>query len=400
MTKLKGLFLGSAAAILAVTGAHAADAPAEVFDYVRICDAYGTKYYYIPGTETCLRIGGYLQWRATAYHNDSDWAPRGRNQAIALNETNFDLKGRARLWLDAREETEWGTLRGYMEYEANDGGALIMRHAYLQIAGITAGHTSTLMNYLGHGGGPLYLTISGDNGVSRNQLINYTVNFGNGFSIAAGFEESDVTDTFYVGAAAGGDDLPDFAARLSVEQGWGAFGVSGMIRDDEVWTAALGDEREVGWAARAALKINLDFLANGGSIGGMATYTHGASNYAADYAPDGVFTAATNDLDLVDTWSARAALEIGVTPTLSAGLWGGYTTVVDVEDTLVAVGDSQTETWWNIGGTVTWNPLTNLVIGMDVAYEHQNDVLRTAATTFADRDANNWMIAVGMQRNF
>lgn len=27
-------------------------------DYVRICDAFGSNYYYIPGTETCLRING------------------------------------------------------------------------------------------------------------------------------------------------------------------------------------------------------------------------------------------------------------------------------------------------------------------------------------------------------
>ena len=65
--KLKSLLFGSAAVIAAGTGAQAADLPTvEPVEYVRICDAFGTGFYYIPGTDTCLRIAGYvrveLQW--------------------------------------------------------------------------------------------------------------------------------------------------------------------------------------------------------------------------------------------------------------------------------------------------------------------------------------------------
>ncbi len=57
--KLKSLLFGSAAILAAGTGAQAADLPtAEPVEYVRICDAFGTGYFYIPGTDTCLRIGG------------------------------------------------------------------------------------------------------------------------------------------------------------------------------------------------------------------------------------------------------------------------------------------------------------------------------------------------------
>ncbi|MCR9060548.1 MAG: porin, partial [Rhodobacteraceae bacterium] len=60
--KLKGLMLGVAAAATATT-AQAADLPVapEPVDYVRVCDAYGSRFYYIPGTETCLRVGGRLR---------------------------------------------------------------------------------------------------------------------------------------------------------------------------------------------------------------------------------------------------------------------------------------------------------------------------------------------------
>ncbi|RUX50668.1 porin, partial [Mesorhizobium sp. M7A.F.Ca.US.014.04.1.1] len=63
---IKSLLFGSAAALIAVSGAHAADAVVvaepEPAEYVKICDVYGAGYFYIPGTETCLRIGGYFRY--------------------------------------------------------------------------------------------------------------------------------------------------------------------------------------------------------------------------------------------------------------------------------------------------------------------------------------------------
>ncbi|MBX4869589.1 porin, partial [Rhizobium leguminosarum] len=62
---IKSLLLGSAAALAVVSGAQAADAivaaEPEPVEYVRVCDAYGTGYFYIPGTETCLKIEGYIR---------------------------------------------------------------------------------------------------------------------------------------------------------------------------------------------------------------------------------------------------------------------------------------------------------------------------------------------------
>ncbi|MHC2359866.1 opacity protein-like surface antigen [Rhizobium leguminosarum] len=93
---IKSLLLGSAAALAAVSGAQAADAivaaEPEPVEYVRVCDAYGTGYFYIPGTETCLKINGYVRFQVdVAPHassigaagggsvaNDSDWDARTR----------------------------------------------------------------------------------------------------------------------------------------------------------------------------------------------------------------------------------------------------------------------------------------------------------------------------------
>ena len=66
MKMVKSLLLGSAAGLAAVTGAQAADMPvkARPVEYVRICSLYGEGFFYIPGTDTCLKLGGYLRVQA------------------------------------------------------------------------------------------------------------------------------------------------------------------------------------------------------------------------------------------------------------------------------------------------------------------------------------------------
>src|SRR3954468_24269018 len=62
----KSLLLGTAAGLLAVGGAQAADMPVKAapVNYVKICSLYGDGFYYIPGTDTCLKLGGYLRVQA------------------------------------------------------------------------------------------------------------------------------------------------------------------------------------------------------------------------------------------------------------------------------------------------------------------------------------------------
>ncbi len=63
MKMVKSLILGSAAALVAVGGAQAADLPvkAKAVEYVKVCSLYGPGFYYIPGTDTCIKLGGYLR---------------------------------------------------------------------------------------------------------------------------------------------------------------------------------------------------------------------------------------------------------------------------------------------------------------------------------------------------
>ena len=59
----KNILLGCAAAFVVVGGAHAADLPvkAKPVEYVKICSAYGAGFFYVPGTDTCIKIGGWVR---------------------------------------------------------------------------------------------------------------------------------------------------------------------------------------------------------------------------------------------------------------------------------------------------------------------------------------------------
>ena len=122
---IKSLLLGSAAALIAVSGARAADAVVvaepEPAEYVKICDVYGSGYFYIPGTETCLRIGGYVRYDIGVGDVGSF------DGALATDRQDGDVqdtwKKNARFTFKTwtGQETELGTLKTYTETRFNFG---------------------------------------------------------------------------------------------------------------------------------------------------------------------------------------------------------------------------------------------------------------------------------------
>src|SRR5438105_3439006 len=68
MKMVKSLLLGTAAGLVAVAGAQAADMPVKgkPVQYVKICSGYGDGFYYLPGTDVCIKWGGYVR-AETAY---------------------------------------------------------------------------------------------------------------------------------------------------------------------------------------------------------------------------------------------------------------------------------------------------------------------------------------------
>ena len=65
MRSVKGLFLGGAAGLVAVGAAQAADLPvkAKAVEYVKVCSLYGAGFYYMPGSDICLKLGGFVRYQ-------------------------------------------------------------------------------------------------------------------------------------------------------------------------------------------------------------------------------------------------------------------------------------------------------------------------------------------------
>ncbi|MHC2667287.1 hypothetical protein ACVINX_008072 [Bradyrhizobium diazoefficiens] len=118
MKVVKSLLLGTAAGLIAVGGAQAADLPvkAKAVEYVKICTLYGAGFYYIPGSDTCIKLGGYL--RAEVALNAGGNYSAQYNGVFAANNrlTNYySMRAREDLNIDTRTATEYGVVRTYFD---------------------------------------------------------------------------------------------------------------------------------------------------------------------------------------------------------------------------------------------------------------------------------------------
>ena len=120
MKMVKSLILGSAAGLVAMSGAQAADLPvkAKAVEYVRICSLYGAGFYYIPGTDTCIKLGGYLRVDTAGQHatatTPADTSARRRREQ-SLHATTSPARSREDLNIDTRTATEYGVVRTYFD---------------------------------------------------------------------------------------------------------------------------------------------------------------------------------------------------------------------------------------------------------------------------------------------
>ncbi|MDM9627478.1 porin [Rhizobium sp. S152] len=141
---IKMMLISSAAALSAFSGAQAADAivaaEPEAVEYVRVCDAYGTGYFYIPGTETCLKVSGYIRTQLNVSPNADITAGNGTTRT---NRSDWDMYTRGQVQFTAKSDTEYGPLTGVIVLQTNadnaSSQAAILDSAYIDIAGFRAG---------------------------------------------------------------------------------------------------------------------------------------------------------------------------------------------------------------------------------------------------------------------
>ena len=114
MKMVKSLLLGSAAGLVAIAGAQAADLPvkAKPVQYVKICSLYGVGFYYIPGTDMCLKIGGWVR-AEYAYGDNGSYDERcvRRQRENRAYQQHRPGASRGYITADARNQTAYGTVR-------------------------------------------------------------------------------------------------------------------------------------------------------------------------------------------------------------------------------------------------------------------------------------------------
>lgn len=402
MKVTKGLFLGTAA-MFASVGAQAADLPvkAKAVEYVKICSLYGAGFYYIPGSDTCIKLGGYVRADLVLGSNSDYTSPTGGIGGAHNRLSNYyTSRARADLNIDTRTVTEYGMLRTYADLvfswtsggyagagagltggataytgsnPAGSGsgqasnGSLGVYYAFIQFAGFTLGRTQSQFstpwtNYPANS----FDGLPGGGGWEIVNQLAYTAELGQGITFSVAAEDQVVRDTtniWNVSAATaaglatgaygaqniGGSRAPDFVAQFRVDQAWGLFQASVAAHDNHAGyygaTEVTGHpDDKWGWAGQLGLSIKNIPTGAGDTINLQGVYTKGATGY--NFQPYTSYTYAMYG---------------------GAGLAGAYQSVglAGLSDSVFVAGSGQeltTSYGFNGGYTHNWNPYWNTTL--------------------------------------
>jgi hypothetical protein len=300
MITARTLILGSAAGLIAMSGAQAADLPvkAKAVEYVRICSLYGAGFFYIPGTDTCIKIGGYLRADVT-FNGGAHGAPAWSGDLGQQNRfaDYYLARSRMALTVDTRTATEYGVVRtfGQGDFQFQNfgnsnigsttnftgaplnsallstagGGYVAVEYLFIQFAGFTFGKSSSAYStpWNGFPGNINSSLLGGNNTDTGVNNIQYTAQFGNGVSASIGLDDPSVWNRTAVynlsipsaiGAngtgsnAYAGTHAPEIVGNIRVDQAWGLFQLSAAAHEVSGSYNTLG----AGGAATALSEIS------------------------------------------------------------------------------------------------------------------------------------------------
>ena len=365
---IKSLILGSATAALAATGARAADAiviaEPEPVEYVRICDVYGAGFFYIPGTETCLRIGGEIRVQlGTAGDSDIGVGTlNGNYNNMASDQWNSHARGR--IYFDVRSETELGQLRGYARVDlsrTNGANAPTTNHAWLSLGGFRAGWTDSAWVSTPQGGRAAGGSHS-DNGFfygyHQTHLIQYNFSGSNGFFGTASVEFDETQNANNVA----NNYTPDLVGVIGVNQGWGAAWLK-VGYDSDINTTGR-DAIDGGWGATAGLHYNIPG-APGSSFRLLGYYADSDNNFNPLFNTG--LTSWNAGLGVTaggPEWSVMASYHHQFNAKFGASIAAQWFSDFYVAGTDVSTGLDG----WALELAAVWTPVENFTVRTEVIY--------------------------------
>jgi hypothetical protein len=389
MKLIKSLLLGTAAGFAATAGVQAADLPskkAAPVDYVRVCTIGSFTGFVIPGSDVCLKIGGFVRYQYTYSQPQHAFyyvpgAPVAYAGARGFTTNNGNGQtATASIKLDARTTTEYGLLRSFADIRVgqsspaltNSQGAAIDK-AYIQFGPWSFGKFQSFFDFYADAFNNLGALGSDTSVVGAA----YSFNFGNGFFVTAAIEDraqlgnnalpvwSPVAGTIAGGTAGtyapgafgnAGYRVPDGVLQFLYDpgaNGWGSAQLSAAVHQSRVAYGAgfgllnggdLGDSK-TGWAIQGGVKFNLGMLGAGDTAYIQAAYAQGAmsyigigSNASANFGL--TQNVVSNQITTADSYAVAggqtkqaqgfnvlAAIDHFWAPNFDTALWGSYTAV-------------------------------------------------------------------------
>ncbi len=394
MKSARGFLLGSAAGLVAA-GAQAADLPvkASAVEYVKVCSLYGAGFWDVPGTDTCLKIGSSIRVQ-TAVNNTASDVPNGTgggaNNAVAGRETrtdtaDFGFRIRSAVTFDLRTQTEYGTLRSFLDvgaqWSTDIGGAgsnaaaadtLWVDRGFIQFAGLTAGRIRSYFDI--NSIAPYSYSsnrVSGDTGAIGIYGLAYTAQIGNGISFTLSLEDNGQASGgrghLVANMAMGelglgttafdnkGQQAPDIVGVLRIDQAWGYAQVAAALHGASggyygtANTMLNGHPPDAwGFAVTGGFTLNDILGLKGDQFGMQACYSEGAAGYCMratgpfqhfasnsnagfGWVTDGVYdsTGITtgSNVELTTVWGINGFVQHLWSPKWRTSLYGGYVEV-------------------------------------------------------------------------
>jgi len=413
-----------AAAVMTAGAAQAADLnkPAKVaVDYVKVCDAYGAGFFYIPGSDTCLKIGGFARldiWTGGQSRATTAGGP-GFSQGRGTNALQDSV--RADETFDAITNTPLGKLRSFIDFHEDfTGGSNSARtsveldHAYVQFGGLTAGRTTSKTNFGdGEQNNQEYVYEAFlDNSVN---LLAYTFTFGNGVTATLSLEDPTTAGYQSTGSGAnnspvrnsgtsfkyGALNAPDIVGNINVTQAWGEAQIAVVGHQDYGATSAMGSKW--GYAVTGGILFNIPQIAAGDTIAFNAGAGSGAVGYVqtwrnvggTDVGADALVTAAGN-VRLANSWEIGSNIVHKFSPTVDINLAPAYFYWSNA-----GLNYSQTQ----FSASLDWTPVKGLKIEPDFEYSYISLNSAAKATALAQgggtlTNGSGYVFGLRIQRSF
>jgi hypothetical protein len=430
MTLMKSLLLGSAAGIVAVASAQAADLPtrkgAPAVEYVKVCsitvNGKPIVGFTIPGSDTCLKLTGYITGQieggnlktgeSLVYAPGGAAAPGTQIKTGTLPRDEFGYTTRLNFGADVVSNTAYGPLLAHLEMQFENGSgfdttgnAAYINLAYVTWAGITAGKAPSFFSFTGGGPGWANFFSPDMQGFNQPDVLAYTASFGGGFSATIavqapgtngssgpGTRINEVSGASQDGIAQGGDFVfngeryPDIIGNLKVSQGWGSAQVSGVGHYVTVTGFSGAVLQKWGYGVDAGVSFNLPSFGAGDQFTITGAYTRNAILYSG--INDGMWGETGQDVNgngqgiaIADTylnndgvtfatptaWSIAADMDHHFSPEFSLSPEIAYA-AINWSGTNATSVVSNSTSW--IGGVVAhWDPVKNLDFEFEVLYE-------------------------------